>query len=340
MRTGWPGFLGTVTIAIAVIAIVPLAVTPFTLLQLTSFAAFGILSLSLALIWGYGGIMCFGQAAFFGIGGYTYAVGALDLNDSTLPLALAVVVPAVAAAILGYFMFYGRVTAAYVGVMTLTVTVILFNVLNSTADDIYHIGAARLGGFNGMPSIPTLNWPGNADDQIGPAGTWIVTAGTLLVIYMLLRLMFASSFGKIVVGIRENETRAELLGFDVRWYKLVVFTIGGAIAGLGGAFFTNWGSFVSPSVFSINLSAQVIIFVLVGGIGTLVGPVLGAVAIEWLVAALGTQHMVDPNLILGLILVLFVLLVPRGILPSVGQLGARFRRDRSLQSAAQTGRTS
>ena len=128
-----------------------------TVLDLTVYMIMAILALSLALIWGYGGILCFGQSAFFGLGAYTYAIAMFNIGESTLPFLLAIVLPAAFAALLGYFMFYGRISDVYLGVITLTVTLILFNSVNSTAGPEFHIGAARLGGFNGIPGIPPLN---------------------------------------------------------------------------------------------------------------------------------------------------------------------------------------
>ena len=122
----------------------------------------GVLSLSLGFIWGFGGILSFGQAAFFGLGGYAYAVAAFNFSDSTVPLlCLDRGADRLFAALLGYFMFYGRISNVYVGVITLTVTLILFNVVNSTAGDAYRIGAAALGGFNGIPSVPGITLPFN-----------------------------------------------------------------------------------------------------------------------------------------------------------------------------------
>src|SRR5260370_26741257 len=116
-----------------------------------------ILALSLALVWGYGGILCFGQSAFFGLGAYAYAIAMFNMSESTAPFLLAILLPAAFAALLGYFMFYGRISDVYLGVITLPVTLILFNSINSTAGPEYHIGVARLGGFNVIPSIPPLN---------------------------------------------------------------------------------------------------------------------------------------------------------------------------------------
>jgi len=316
-------FLATLVLMIVVLAGLPMVAGLFGLVQATLFISMAVLALSQGFIWGYGGIMSFGQSAFFGLGGYAYAVAAIDLGESTLPLALAILVPTLFAALLGYFMFYGRISDAYVGVITLTVTVILFNVANSTAGDAWRIGQAALGGFNGIPSVPPLNVPGQPDNQLSPAALYGVAAVLLVIVYALLRGLLATKFGRVVVAIRENETRAMLLGYDPRLYKTITFAIGGGIAGLAGCLFTNWGGFVSPTVFGLQQAAQVIIFVLLGGLGTLLGPILGAVAVQYLIIAIGTQQTFNANLILGIVLLAFVLLIPRGVLPSLGLLAER-----------------
>jgi ABC-type branched-subunit amino acid transport system permease subunit len=117
------------------------------------------------------------------------------------------------------------------------------------------------------------------------------------------------------VAIRENEQRVEFLGYDARLHKLVAFSIGGALAGLAGCLYVAWGNYVSPPVFSVVQSAQIIIWLMVGGAGTLLGPVIGAVAISWLTVKIGTQQTVNASAVLGAVLLVFVLLVPRGIAP-------------------------
>ena len=120
----------------------------FGVMQATLFAAVAIFGLSQGFVWGYAGIMSFGQAAFLGIGAYTYAIAAINLGNTQMAALLAIAVPMLFAALLGYFMFYGRISDAYVGVITLTVSVILFELMNSTSGSQYHIGDAVLGGFN------------------------------------------------------------------------------------------------------------------------------------------------------------------------------------------------
>lgn len=312
--------LAALVIVIVLIALVPSYFELFTVMQLTLFASMAVLALSLAFIWGFGGILSFGQTAFFGLGAYAYAVAVINYQDSTPAIAIAILVPALFAIALGYFTFYGRISDVYFGVITLTVTLILFNVANSTSGQEYHIGAAQLGGFNGIPAVPTFNALLDPSTPLAPEQGWYVTAGALVAVYLLLRAVLGGRFGRIVVAVKENETRASLLGYDPRLIKLIAFTIGGAIAGLAGALYVNWGAFISPNAFALSLSAEIIIWVTVGGLGTLLGPVIGAVLIEYIIASIGSQQVVNANLVLGAVLLVFVLLLPKGLLPTLRHL--------------------
>jgi ABC-type branched-subunit amino acid transport system permease subunit len=322
----WKSAALTLAVGIALLFGLPMLTDEYTLLQLTIYAVMSILGVSLGFIWGYGGILCFGQAAFFGLGSYTYAIAVINMGDSTVPLLLSIAVPALFAALLGYVIFYGRLSDVYMGVITLTVTLILFNLINSTAGPEWKIGSAALGGFNGIPAIPTLNVPGQSDNTLSPKDLFYVTFVCLLLVYLGLRVLISSKIGRVIIAAKENEQRVLLLGYDARAYKLFCFTLGGAIAGLAGCLFANWGAFTSPTIFGLAQSAQIIIWVIVGGLGTLVGPVVGCVAIQWLTTQIGTQQTFNSNLVLGAILVAFVLLVPRGIVPSFISMGDWLRR--------------
>jgi len=312
-----------VLLAIVAIAIVPSVIELFALMQLTLFAAMAVLALSLAFIWGFGGILSFGQTAFFGLGGYAYAIAAINFQDSTPAILLAIVIPALFAAILGYFIFFGRISDVYLGVITLTVTLILFNSVNSTSGDAYKIGKALLGGFNGMPAVPTFNMPFDPSTVLSPEQSWWTTGFALLGVFLLLRLLLALPAGRVIVAVRENEVRASLLGYDPRLVKCLTFILGGAVAGLAGALYVNWGAFVSPTIFSLSLSAEIIIWITVGGLGTLLGPIIGCVVIEYIVAYIGSQQLLNSNLVLGGVLVIFVLLLPKGMVPTARDLVMR-----------------
>ncbi len=314
-ESGWGRELTlTLVVAVAALGVLPLLVSTYTL---TVLAIYGMLGLSLGLVWGFGGILCFGQAAFFGLGAYSYAIAAVNLGESTVPMMLAVAVPAAFAALLGAMMFYGRLTDVYLGVITLVVTLILHRFMNSTAGSEYVVGAARLGGFNGIPGFQTLNVPGYPDIYIWGDSLYVVSAACLLLVYLLVSALLRSSFGRIAVGIRENETRAALMGYDVPARKTVLFTAGAAIAGLAGALFANWAEIVTPRLFSLSQSADIIIWCIAGGLGTRLGPVLGAAGLSYLKFLLGQQSVVHNSVVSGIILVLFVLLLPGGVVPVV-----------------------
>jgi len=312
MSRALPAATGPVLIAL-ILAGAPL--TGLDEYSLTLLLAYGLLGLSLALVWGLGGILCFGQAAFFGLGAYSYAVAAMNLGESTVPMLLSVVVPGLLAAAVGALMFYGRVGDVYLGVITLVVTLILFKFVNSTAGEAYVIGHARLGGFNGIPSFPPLNVPGRPDWPIVGMALYYVAAAVLWLAWVGCRWLGRSPYGRVVAGLRENELRMQLLGYDVQLAKTVLFTVGGALAGLAGALYACWAEIVTPGLFSLGQSAEIIVWVLVGGVGTLLGPIFGAMGLGALKMALGGQQLIDNSLVMGVILVVFVLLLPRGVAP-------------------------
>jgi urea ABC transporter permease protein UrtC len=302
-------------IGLALLLGLPRVLDLFALLQVTLYVVMAILALSLGFVWGYGGILCLGQSAFFGLGAYAYAIAAFNIGESSLPVVIAILLPTLFAAALGYLMFYGRISEVYVGVITLTVTLILFNAINSTASPEYHIGNALIGGYNGLPNVPSLNFPFDPDNSLQPDDMYTVAMATLLIVYFGIRWILRTRFGRVLVAIRENERRVEFIGFDARLHKLAAFSLGAGIAGAAGCLFVNWGSYVSPTTFSMIQSAQIIIWVMVGGVGTLIGPILGAVALSWLTAEVGTQHVINADILFGGILIVFVLLVPRGLVP-------------------------
>ena len=314
---------------VATLIVVPHLVELFTLVDVSVYCVLSILALSLAFVWGFAGILSFGQSAFFGLGGYAYALSVINLGESTVPVLTGILVPIAFAALLGFFMIYGRISDVYLAVITLTASLILYHLINSTSGPQYVIGRARLGGHNGIPGIPPINIPGDATAQLDFIGTFQLCLGALLLVYLGLRAVLGSNFGRVLVAIRENELRAELLGYDARRYKLFAFIIGAGLAGLAGVLFASWGSFVGPSVFSIAFAAEIIIWILVGGLGTLSGAILGTVLIQYLTTWLGQTKVlpamlglskIDPSLVLGIVLILFVLVVPSGLIPTLRRL--------------------
>jgi branched-chain amino acid transport system permease protein len=313
------GEIAGFALAALLIAILPAVVGPFRVVQLTVFLIYGMLALSLDLIWGVAGILSFGQAALFGIGGYTYGIVAINTGLPLLGLAAGIAIAAAVAAVLGYVSFYGRVAPMFFAVITLIVALILYQVMGSTADPRYAVGAAQLGGYNGMTMIPTPGdeLPFMSGAPLSPTRLLYFVGGLLLVVLASGVLLVRSSFGRILQGIRENEQRVELLGFDVRWRKTAIFTVAGAIAGLAGGLFAAWGSFINPEVFSLPQAALVVIWVLVGGRGTLWGAVLGALAVQYLSSHLGAAGSSYTTLLLGVALLVIVLFFKDGLAPAL-----------------------
>ena len=182
--------LSVAGLALVAAAILGNLVEEFTAFEWSLWAIQAILALSLVLIWGYGGIFSFGQAAAYGIGGYTYGFWAINVADNTsetlTALLAAVVVGAAFAGLLGYFMFYGNVTNVYIAIITLATSLVLFAFVNSTSGSEYRIGDAPFGGYNGMTRIPRLTWrlPGGTSHELTRVQFFVVcvAAGLLIAV--------------------------------------------------------------------------------------------------------------------------------------------------------------
>jgi branched-chain amino acid transport system permease protein len=313
-------------VAIAVGAIVLGSIMPeFRTYQWTLWAVFGLLAASFTFVWGHAGIFSFGQAAFFGIGAYAYGAAGINLSPSSgetlSALVIGALVGGVAAALLGYFIFYGNVGDVYVAIITLAVTLVLLTVASSTADPKYHIGDALLGGYNGMAGIPPIMTGGG--EALDSREMFIFTVVIAAAVALVLQTLRRRPFGRVLAGVRENEIRTQLLGYDVRRYKLAAFTVAGVVAGLAGALYAAWGMFVNPSVFTLQQAAMVAIWVLVGGRNSLLGAFVGVAIVEGLSTALGGSGGSWTPIVLGSVLILVVLLLPNGVVPSIAGLVAK-----------------
>jgi ABC-type branched-subunit amino acid transport system permease subunit len=308
---------GIVIAGIAFAVLAPQLLQLFTIINLTTVIALAILALSLGLIWGYGGILCFGQTAFFGLGAYAYTIAAINFGGSTWAILVAVLVAAAASP---------RCSAIHVlrpglgrlhgGHHPHRHAHPVFNLLRRTSGPEYKIGNALLGGFNGVTS-PPLNVPWNTVRHPVPRACLLCRHGGAHSQLCFLLLAGADPFRARRGGDPRKRAQGRTLGYDIRLYKLAMFTIGGAVAGVAGVIFCNGVGRVSPDVFSLHNAALTIIWVIVGGRGTLIGPVLGAFGLFYLTSYLGTQGVLNNNLVLGIILIVFVLLVPRGIVPTL-----------------------
>lgn len=308
----------------------PLHLEIFVILEMSRFFGMALLALSMGFLWGFSGILSFGQTAFFGLGGYGYTVLALNTGETTGAIFFAIAFGMAGAALLGYFMIYGRISEIYLSVITLVFTLILEKGIRATSGDQYVIGKVRLNGQNGIPIVPQLKVPWNSSVELDINWFFYVGAALLVLVYIGLRMLLTTQFGRILVGIRENERRTELLGYDIRRYKLAAFVLAGGIAGLGGAFYAMAIPLAHPEMFSLGRAADVIMWVLVGGKSTLIGPIAGVFAIEYFKGWLGTQGVGQVTLVLGAVLIVFVLVFQQGLLPTLGMLPEMWRDRRQV----------
>jgi ABC-type branched-subunit amino acid transport system permease subunit len=326
-------------VVVVLAAAYPLVTDPYTVGNTIYFFNWVFMALGLCLIWGYGGALSFGQTAFFGLSGYVYGVVTINYGAAYgLTLAatvLAVAAAALLAAVLGYFLFFGRISGVFLGIVTLAVTLVFERFMARTAGPEWHVGSARLNGFNGMSGMPplTIPWPGGGIALAPDIPLYYVILALLLVTYLALRILVNSSFGNVIVAIRENPLRATMLGYDVRKYQLATFVIGSALAGLSGVLYTTWGQYITPSSMGLTAAALPVIWVAVGGRGDLTTTLLGTLLLLGTFQALtiyGSQYAL---VAMGLLLVLTVLLAPNGLVTAFARLPQWLARLRKRKAA-------
>jgi len=262
---------------------------------------YGMLAMSLDLILGYGGLVSFGHAAYFGVGAYT--VGILAFNGITsgfIAFPAAVVAAAAIAVAIGAFSL--RTRGIYFIMLTLAFAQMLFYLA---------IGQQQLGGDDGMP-LPHHDSFGGLVNMASPAQFYYVTLALLAATTWLAHRLVRSRFGLVLDACRQNETRLLTVGISTYRYKLAAFVVAGAIAGLAGALIANLEAYISPNFLDWRVSGEVIMMIVMGGIGTLLGPVVGA-ALYIILEEIVTPFTAHWMAILGPMLVLAALFWRRGV---------------------------
>lgn len=317
----------------------PLVGDSYSVGNLAYFGIWIFMALGLSLIWGYGGLLSFGQTAFFGLAGYSYGVIAINFGQNSgypfVALVLALLIAAAFAVLLGYFMLYGRITGVFVGIVTLSVTLAFATFMNQTAGPEWTIGRARLNGYNGMTGIPPLMlyWFDGSRIYFEGARLYYLVLGLLVLCYLGLRMLVNSPFGNVLVAIRENPERAELLGYDIRRYQLAAFVIGSALAGLSGALYTAWGQFIVPASMALPAAAMPIIWVAVGGRKDLTATMLGTFFVLWLFQNLIVVSQQYALIVIGTLLVVTMLFMPGGYVVWLAERGGSFLEGRKRKAA-------
>jgi urea ABC transporter permease protein UrtC len=303
-----------------VAAFLPALISPYAVGLATRFMIFSILAISLDLLWGYGGVVSFGHALFFGLGAYAVAITLSHVGGvggTLVALAIGMAVPALLALGLGLFLFYSRVSGVYFGIVTLALTVV-FETLAIVSREV-------TGGLDGLYGfdIPTIWLPGLGSVELwGTINPFYTALIGLVLAFVLARWIVGSSFGVAIKAIRDDEARVEMLGYNTAFIKTVLLVIACAMAGFGGALYTTVG-FVSPSLMGVFFSTQVLVWVGIGGRGTLVGPVLGTILVGVLQTYLSGQYEDIWPLFVGLTFVAVVLFWPAGLYPLLVHIWSR-----------------
>ena len=316
------------------------------------YLCYALLAIALDLVWGYCGILSLGHGAFFALGGYAMGmylmrqIGArgvyanpelpdfmVFLNWKELPITwwgfssfpyamvMVLLVPGLLAFAFGWFAFRSRVTGVYLSIITQALTYALL--LAFFRNDM------GFGGNNGLTDFKDiLGYSVQADGT--RAALFAISALALGMGYLISRAIVTSKFGKVLIAIRDAESRTRFIGYRVETYKLVVFTISAMMAGVAGALYVPQVGIINPGEFSPANSIEAVIWVAVGGRGTLVGAALGAVLVNfaktWFTGVLPELWLFA----LGLMFILVTLYLPKGILGTVTQLWSE-RRATKLQ---------
>ncbi|GHE65556.1 urea ABC transporter permease subunit UrtC [Streptomyces capitiformicae] len=329
--------------AVLLMGVAPLALTDFRLNLLAKYLCYAIVAVGVSLAWGRGGLLVLGQGVFFGLGGYAMAMH-LKLADAaatgqTLPdfmqlygtgdalpwwwrpfanpafaLAMTVLLPMAVAALLGFFVFRRRVKGAYFAILSQALAAALA---------IWLVGQqATTGGTNGLTDIQGF-FGYDLGDPVNQRTVYFIIAAALLLLMAAARQLFVSRYGELLVAVRDSEERVRFLGYDPANVKLVAYVVAAGMAGLAGALFVPAVGIISPALIGIVPSIGFVIGAAVGGRASLVGAVLGAIAVAWAQSTLSDAFPAAWTYLQGLLFVLAVGFLPGGLASLVTVLRGR-----------------
>jgi len=287
-------------VAIVIAALVlPVVLPPFRLNLLGRFLSLGIVALGIDLIWGFTGLLSLGQGIFFALGGYAlgmhlqlnalapgelpeffslYGVKALPafwqpFTSPVFTLLCIWVLPALVAGVLGYLVFRNRIKGVYFSILTQAALLVFFNFFN---------GQQKLiNGTNGLKTDTARLFGGLVGSDGAQRGLFWLTVLLVIGSWFLCNWLTRGRFGDALIAIRDDEPRLRFTGYNPTAYKTLVFAVAGALAGVSGALYTVQSGIVSPQYMAVPFSIEMVIWVAVGGRGTLIGAVLGAVVINF-----------------------------------------------------------
>jgi len=323
-----------------------LQVSDFALNRFGKFLCFAILALGLDLIWGYTGILSLGHGVFFGLGAYAIGmhlmlnIGTESVYGSSLPdfmvwnqvkelpffwkpfysfgvaLAGAILAPTLFALVFGFLAFRSRIKGVYFAIITQALALCAWLVFNRNE--------TNLGGTNGLTDFKQV-----LGFRLSEPGTqralYILTVLCLGGAYLLCRWIIRSRTGRVLVAIRDSEQRVLFSGYSPSNYKLFVFVVSAALAGLAGALYVPQVGIITPAQIGVLPSLEMVIWVAVGGRGTLIGAALGAVGVNWARSVL-TNHFPDLwPFFLGGLFIAVVLLIPDGLVGLFARIRERWK---------------
>jgi branched-chain amino acid transport system permease protein len=314
-RTLWIG-----AAAVLLLATVPWLMSSYATTALRDALILAIFALSYDLLWGKAMVLTLGHATFFGVGAYGVAIATTQLQWSwPAGLALGLACAMVLAAAIGYFLIYAGVRLHFFAIITMAVLLIARQLATSwqsvTGGDV---------GILGIPGIriDVADWSLDLSDE---RSSYLAVLAALVLSLLLVWRLVRTRYGLVLAAIGMNEFRAKHCGFDTSWHLVLVFVLAAGLAGFSGALYAGTAGVVAPDLFSILLSTEVILWVAVGGRGTLVGPVIAAVIFTRIQQEVSSYSTELWPLILGGLFLVSVLCLPQGI---AGLLRAR-RKEQS-----------
>ena len=303
--------LFTLVVVVAILLLLPNILSSFHIFLFSRILIYTIFALGVNLLWGYAGILSFGQALFFGIGGYSYALILLHFPNPVSVYAavlLAILLPFFFAFTMGYYLFRGKVGGPFFAIITLALSLIGTQIAISWY--------AFTHGYNGITGIYPMLLP------IPFAGTLDFADPTVYYYFLLGICVFSgciawwiirSPFGRVLTAIQDNEDKLEGLGYNTSLYKAVIFAVSAAFAGIAGALYAPIAGIVSPPLLGFEFSTEVLIWVIVGGRRSLWGAFVGALVVSYLNSTLSSIFVSRELLLIGPLLIIIVLFLPQGL---------------------------
>jgi branched-chain amino acid transport system permease protein len=287
--------------AAAMVWVAPLMLDSFAVNVLTRSLIYAVLAVTVDLLWGFTGILTFGQAAFFGAGAYVAAIVATQMGSTPAwllaGLALAILAPMLLGLLVGWLSFYHGSTPLYASVISLVLPIVVTQLVYS--------GGTFTGSSSGLVGYDTL--PLELEGFFRLAGLFLVVA--TLAAWIFVR----SDAGKVLIAIRDNDLRCAYLGLNTKRIQILLMTVLAGVAGLAGFLFAHASGVVAPENTGFLFGTELVIWVALGGRGTLLGPVLGALAIDYCSASLSGDLPFLWQLLLGTAFVVIIIVLPEGM---------------------------